>query len=127
MLVALALALASCRDGGSPLREATTVTTAPAATVATLPPLSGSTSTTPASLWLAVACERFYGLIAETATLGDDESASAFGALARQTAEIPSLAAAIQRVADQFAAHAASVLTGDVTALCPPSRYLPNP
>ncbi len=50
--------------------------------------------------------------------LTDDESAAAYMALAQQTAD-PTLAAAIQRVADAFARHSRSISSSEVQALCP--------
>jgi hypothetical protein len=50
-------------------------------------------------------------------TLTDDESAFAYGAIAQETAD-PTLAAAVQRVADGFARGDPAVSSAEVRALC---------
>jgi len=50
-------------------------------------------------------------------TMSDSESAEAFNTLARRTAD-PSLAAAIQRVADGFARNDPAVSAAEVNSLC---------
>lgn len=112
---AIALALAACGFEGDAEAPATTRSTV--STV--LPPIRTTPTTvraTATKLTRTESCGRFYAIVGDL-KLNDDQSADAFSDLARQTAD-PSLAAAIQRVADGFARHASAISSVDVQALC---------
>ena len=82
-----------------------------------LPPLPPATAAPAAGkLSRAESCKQFYATGADL-RLSDQQSAIAFGNLARQTAD-PTLAAAIQRVANGFARSAESISSTEVQALC---------
>lgn len=67
-------------------------------------------------LSITESCRRFTEVLIDLA-LDDDETASAYYALARQTAD-PGLAAAIRRVAEGNARHAPAIPLGEVNAFC---------
>lgn len=103
------LALAGCGDDRKPAAPATTAT--PRSTV--LPPLTPDTA---AKLSRAESCRQFFATVADF-RMTDQQSAVAFANLARQTAD-PTLAAAIQRVANGFARNAESISSAEVQTLC---------
>ena len=109
VVVSLSVAfLTACGGDGDPAAPATTRATAPTV----LPPLSPVAP----KLSKAEACRQFTAITADF-RMTDEQSAAAFGALARQTAD-PALAAAIQRVADAFARRALSIPSNEVQAMC---------
>ena len=110
-LVAIALLLGAAAACGEESNPATPATTRP--TVSTvLPP----TSAAAARLTRAQSCQRFLTIVSDF-KLNDDQSAVALSVLTQQTSD-PTLAAAIQRVADGFARHASSISSTEVQALC---------
>ena len=62
------------------------------------------------------ACDAFLETVSDL-TMSDSESAEAFSELAQRTAD-PSLAAAIQRVADGFARSDPSISASEINSLC---------
>lgn len=107
----IVVALAGCGDDGKPAAPATTVTRPRSTTLlpTTAAPASGKLSR-------AESCKQFLATVADL-RLNDQQSAVAFSRLAEQTAD-PALAAAIQRVADDFARNADSISSAEVQALC---------
>ncbi|MEA2827764.1 MAG: hypothetical protein QOG43_2203 [Actinomycetota bacterium] len=76
-----------------------------------------STTTLPGPLSREQACARFDAIMGDGAVTSDSQWSAALGTLAEQTAD-PELAAAIQRLADRYAASAASVSPLEVVSLC---------
>jgi uncharacterized protein (DUF58 family) len=105
LLVAL---LTACGGHGDPA--------APATTRAAVSTVLSPTAPVAPKLSRADACRRFTAITADF-RMTDDQSAIAFGMLARETAD-PVLAAAIQRVADGFARHASAISSSEVQSLC---------
>ncbi len=102
MAIVLFLALGGCAGDGSSLQEDEPTTAR-----------NGSQS---ARLSRVEACERFSRTVADF-KMTDQQSATAFGNLARETAD-PALRAAIQRVSDGFARSEPSVSSAEVISLC---------
>lgn len=117
----LITALTGCGDDNEPTAPVAATTTRPPLTA---PPFTGTRITSPVTtapasagkLTKVGACQQFYNITADV-RLTDDESAAAYSMLAQQTAD-PTLAAAIQRVADAFARHSQSISSAEVQALC---------
>lgn len=108
--VFIATQVACGDDGGRPSPGTTKALVTTRSTV--LP----SIGTSVGKLSRAESCRQFVSITADF-RLTDQQSAVAYTNLARQTAD-PTLAAAIQRVADGFASNAASISSAEVQALC---------
>ena len=113
-MVLVVAALVGCGDDGGPARPATTRATT-STPRSTLPPTTEAAPT--GQLSRAESCRRFYVIVADL-RLNDAQSATAFSALARQTAD-PTLAGAIQRVANGFARNAENITLTEIQRLCP--------
>ena len=108
-----AMALAGCGDDSEP---GAPVTTRAVATTSRSTALPTTAAPSAGKLSRAEACKQFYATIADL-RLNDQQSAVAFTALAGRTAD-PTLAAAIQRVANGFARNAESISSTEVQTLC---------
>lgn len=109
----LTATLTACGDeGAGTAATTTTVRATPRPTV--LPPTSAPAST--GKLSRAEVCRQYLNTIADF-RMDDQQSFVALSILAQQTAD-RALAAAIQKVADDFRRHAPAIYDTEVKALC---------